>query len=116
VAVTGPGRDAAADPPPLEVVTLRDDGALVVRARGDVDMSSVPLLADALEAAPAGLRLVLDLSEVGYLDSSGLRCLVAARAVHDELTLLAPSQPVRRVLEVTGLLGEFRITDGDGTG
>ena len=82
----------------LTITTDRlPDGTAVLRAVGEIDMSNGDTLASAL----AGIRerLVLDLSEVEYLDSTGLNILFA-HASHVELIagpLLMP------VLEISGL-------------
>jgi anti-anti-sigma factor len=51
--------------------------------------------------------VVIDLSQISFLDSSGLRVLVAGnealRARSADLVLRGPSANVRRILEVTGL-------------
>jgi anti-anti-sigma factor len=50
---------------------------------------------------------------VTFLDSSGLRALIAAHDRHDaasrRLVIKEPASPVVRVLEITGLLGTLNI-------
>ncbi|MFD6358465.1 STAS domain-containing protein [Streptomyces roseolus] len=73
------------------------DGTPVLRAVGEIDMSNSDVLAAALDDTPG--RVVVDLTEVGYLDSAALSVLFA-RAVRVELIappLLLP------VLTVSGL-------------
>ena len=73
------------------------DGTAVLRAVGEIDMSNGDALASALEGVRE--RLVLDLSDVQYLDSTGLNILFS-HANHVELIaspLLIP------VLEISGL-------------
>ncbi|MFC4071664.1 STAS domain-containing protein [Actinoplanes subglobosus] len=78
------------------------DGAVVLTAAGEIDMSNADAFADALVAAVAdagGARLIIDITEIHYLDSAGLAALFA-QADHIELRtgpLLAP------LLEVSGL-------------
>jgi anti-anti-sigma factor len=82
-------------------------GRLVVR--GEVDVQTAPLLERAVtDVFDAGTRHVtLDLADVGFIDSSGLRTLIALqrRAETEEGTLrLTPqSRAVMRLFEVTGL-------------
>ena len=70
-------------------------------------------LADA--ASTRGSRAVVDLSGVGFIDSSGVRELLKAQrrlqSGGSELVLRAPSAPCRRVLEVSGASVEFTISD-----
>jgi anti-anti-sigma factor len=85
----------------------------VVRVSGEIDAGTVAALDQALEAATAdGARhVVLDLSGVGFLDSSGLRSLVQLShrlAPHGGVvTCTELSDPARRTLEVSGLLAHF---------
>ncbi|MEU6479077.1 STAS domain-containing protein [Streptomyces sp. NPDC047017] len=75
----------------------RDDGTRQLTVTGEVDMSNVGLLAEALDGHPG--PLVLDLTAVEYLDSAGLSVLFA-HADRLELivtTLLAP------VMSISGL-------------
>ena len=64
-----------------------------------------------------GQRIELELSGVEFIDSSGLEALlVANRLVADrggELTLVAPSPRVLRVLELTGCLDAFTVVPSE---
>lgn len=83
---------------------------LIARVQGDIDMSNVQDLAHALRTGISNrsLGVILDLTGVGYLDSSGLELLfdlhrrLASR--RQELRLVVPpSSPVRRTIEVVRL-------------
>jgi anti-anti-sigma factor len=62
----------------------------------------------------SGARVTIGLAGVTFADSSGLGALIAlseTAADNDaELVLAAPSAAVRRVLEITGITDQFRIT------
>ncbi|MFC0004860.1 STAS domain-containing protein [Micromonospora siamensis] len=81
----------------------------VVEVAGDLDMSTTPQLRDRLEAVvEAGARtVVVDLTGVGFLDSSGLGALVVAhkdlRARDGWLRLAGVRRPVRTVLSITSV-------------
>jgi anti-sigma B factor antagonist len=96
--------------PLLSVEELRDDdGRLRLRLEGELDMSTEPLLRTALhKAAEGGEPVVVDLSGVEFMDSSGLRVLIQAHqhAQRDgwSLALTAPSPPVRSLFEVAGVV------------
>ena len=84
-------------------------GAPGVAIHGEVDVSTVRALVDALDTAireSAG-AFVVDLCEVAFLDSSGLSALMRARAMlgRDEraLAVVCPPGPVRRLFEVAGV-------------
>ncbi len=93
----------------LSLRTRTMDGCLVVEVGGEVDMTSAPTLRDHL-LGQIGLGepcLVVDLSEVEFMDSTGLSALVVAYRQAVELgssLLIAGAKPaVRRVLEITQL-------------
>jgi anti-sigma B factor antagonist len=100
--------------PILEVTVESRDGGCLIRARGEIDMSSVDALRHPLESArKAGAATVVDLIDVGFMDSSGLHLLLNAAldAEADGWSLsFRPSPQVHRVLEVTGTLGMLRLT------
>lgn len=90
------------------------DGQSVLLVSGEIDLQVADELRDAgLTAAARGEAI--DLSQVTFIDSSGLAALIAINnEVQDlgrQLTLAAPSTPVRRILEVTGLNDVFTIVD-----
>ena len=84
-------------------------GAPGVAVQGEVDVSAVPSLVEALDAAireSAG-AFVIDLCDVEFLDSSGLSALMRARALlgreERALAVVCPPGPVRRLFEVVGV-------------
>jgi anti-anti-sigma factor len=93
-----------------EVVVERVRGAWVFTLRGEHDISSEPSLQRRLEHAfDAGSTVIVDLSEVEFMDSSVLRALAyggaqAARHPQHHIGIVAPpdSQP-RRLLALTGI-------------
>jgi anti-anti-sigma factor len=80
---------------------------------GEIDISRVPELRDEIMALPTDRPVVLDLSRVSYLDSSGLGMLVLLRkrlARCGVAVTLVDIQPhVRRIFEVTGLDRAFHL-------
>jgi anti-sigma B factor antagonist len=62
--------------------------------------------------------VVVDLSQVAFVDSTALAELVrlqkAARALGGEVVLQHPSDPVRVILEITDIGGLFTVADGPG--
>lgn len=79
------------------------DGEVVLAVTGEIDMSNSAVLDSAVESAlgasPAGHRLVVDLSEVEYLDSAGLTVLFN----HADRVRLIASTLLRSVLTLSGL-------------
>src|SRR5262245_16578826 len=97
------------------VVTPADECSLV-QARGEIDIATSPRLSDALlVAADHSPRVVVDMREVTFVDSTGLNVLVSglhhARGHQGELALVGPAGIVRNALHVTGLHRLFVIRD-----
>ena len=82
-----------------------DDGHLVV-VSGEVDMSCAARLAECLVQFANG-NVIVDLSAVDFIDSSGLAALVAAHKRitqrGDQLVVHGMSSMALRVMEITGL-------------
>lgn len=101
--------------PTLEIVVERTGEAAVLTPKGDVDMARSPVLrkaiGDAMKSSPS--RLVLDLSSVSYMDSSGLATLVEAlqnsRKGGVPLALCALTPRVRSILEIARLNTVFSL-------
>ncbi|MFJ9523149.1 STAS domain-containing protein [Kitasatospora sp. NPDC101801] len=90
------------------------DGGLVCRIAGDLDIDSLAPAQEALAGALRDSRLVVvDLAQVRFCDSSGLNMLLLARtsalAAGTGLRLAAVSQPVQRLLEITGAHAAFDL-------
>jgi len=98
----------------VEAQAARLAGSVTVRLAGDLDLASAAAAWEAIDAAVTrGGRVVIDLAEVTFLDSSGLKVLVAARAraaaTGTSLALARPSPATERVLDITGLTDRFDI-------
>jgi len=103
--------------PAFELKSSHAADILVVEVAGEVDMATSPQVTEAVEAAPDGCRrVVVDLSEVTFLDSSGLNSLVGSRrslgARGIELRVVSPSDHVvRRVFEIAQLTDELGVVE-----
>ncbi len=93
-----------------------DQRTCVLAVEGELDIASAPRLkAELHEPIGAGYhRIVLDLSDVTFIDSTALGVLVGVnyerRLVAGEGLVMAGLRPsVLKVLEVTGLVGSFDI-------
>jgi stage II sporulation protein AA (anti-sigma F factor antagonist) len=88
---------------------------VVVTVTGDVDLAAHTLFQERVERwlSPA-TDLVVDCSQVSFMDSMGLRVLVYLRQqvlrYGRTITLQDPSTPVLRVLELAGVKGLFTQT------
>ena len=85
------------------------DGIAVIRSEGRLNMASAPQLrAVVAECAAAGRsRIVVDLSAITFVDSSGLGALIGglktARQADGDLRIAAPTEQVATVLGLTNL-------------
>lgn len=78
---------------------------------GDIDVVSAPAIESAIRQAEARVHqgrppVVVDVKAVGFIDSSGLRVLLAASRRNDgagrRVVLRSPGTVVRRLLDITG--------------
>jgi anti-sigma B factor antagonist len=93
--------------PTLSANLERRPGVAVVDVTGELDLDGAPILCAAIESAALDEHVVVDLSRVGFCDSTGLKALLdAAREIAARgrrLVVVAPEDgPVRRVIAMTG--------------
>jgi anti-anti-sigma factor len=87
---------------------VEEGGSVVVEVSGEVDLAVVDALWDAIEqAASRSARLVLDLRDMTFIDSSGLGVLVRAHLkmgqVREAVVLRSPNAAARRILDISGI-------------
>jgi anti-sigma B factor antagonist len=99
--------------PPFEVAVRRDDAVATVTVSGELDLATVPRLSGTVAEHSHARLLVLDLTAVTFIDSTGVRTLLDAdRACADSgsrLVVLAGDGPVRRLLELCELDGRLAL-------
>jgi anti-anti-sigma factor len=106
----------------FDVDTHRQGSTLVVVPRGEIDLATVDIVRDAVERdRQSGEDIVLDLRDVGFMDTSGLRYVLELvdRAPREgfELRLVRGPTAVQRVFEVSGLEPRLPFVDElDGAG
>ncbi|MEO8694651.1 MAG: STAS domain-containing protein [Acidimicrobiales bacterium] len=95
----------------VTVSTVANGDTLVVQLRGDHDSSSVPALAKTLASAVAleNTNLVVDLSEVQFINAATVRVLTATgdflSGAGRTFELRSPSRSARRILALCGVHG-----------
>jgi anti-sigma B factor antagonist len=99
--------------PAFEVETVERGRHRHVVVRGEIDIKTAPELESAL-ADHADDPLVVDVSEVGFIDSTGLRVLVMARTRIEEdggrmVLCAADDSPVVRTMRLAGLASDFDV-------
>jgi anti-sigma B factor antagonist len=90
--------------------------ATVVKLAGELDLYNAAAVRAALEEATAASpqRLVVDLSEVEFIDSTALGVLIEARkklSNRRSFLLAAPTLETQRALEISGLDRHFTVHD-----
>jgi len=93
-------------------ISVRGDELWVV-PRGDLDMAATPELEETLSLAMASDAgaIVIDLRELGLIDSTGLRALLHATQAEggERISFVAGGDHVQSVFRVAGLLDELRF-------
>jgi anti-sigma B factor antagonist len=95
----------------FEVESRLEPDRVILALRGELDLSAAPQLAAEIaraESDPVRTILVLDVDALSFVDSSGLRVILAAheRALADEMrsfALTAGSRQVKRLLAIAGV-------------
>jgi anti-sigma B factor antagonist len=101
----------------LEVTTQDSGGRVTVSLKGELDLSSVGKVEDELKRVEADepTLLVLDLSHLSFLDSTGLRAVVTAderaRTNGRRLVVVRGSDAVQRVFAITRLEERLEMVD-----
>ncbi len=101
----------------MELAVSREsvDGASVLSVRGEVDVYSAPALSENLtQLLDDGTRaIVVDLSEVAFLDSTGLGALIGGRTATEgaggTMAIVCTNDRVLKLFTITGLDSVFQI-------
>ena len=96
---------------PFDVSVARDGESVTIALSGELDLATVDRAREALEQVPPGTPLVLDLSGLTFIDSTGLG-LIAAAAQHTNGHLsVIPDDRTRRLLDLTGMTAHLTLVD-----
>lgn len=103
-------------PTPFSAEFTGVDGTLVATLRGDLDIASAAAMQTGVLQALDERRaegVILDFTDVGFMDSTGLRALLAISQRLElrpsAVVLLSPSRAVRKLLTLAGLDGRVPI-------
>jgi stage II sporulation protein AA (anti-sigma F factor antagonist) len=103
------------DAPGLGSIAVAQDpsGTPVVTLCGEIDISNAHEIGAELEriVGTGTRRLVVDMSALEFMDSSGIAMLLHAAARVDSIAVRKPSPVVRRIFEATGLEATLPIED-----
>lgn len=100
----------------LQIEVRREPDRAVVSLHGELDLASAPLLQSEIESIPSDDgALVLDLEGLEFIDSTGLRIILAAhersRERGQEFAVTRGSQQVQRLLSITRVGEHLRIVE-----
>src|ERR671914_622107 len=109
--------------PNLDFDTSRDGSVAVIATTGELDLSGAAVLEgeiDRLLGDPGVATIVLDLRELDFMDSSGLRLVVVtdmkARAAGRRFALVRGGETVHRVFEITRMSDRLDFVDDPAAG
>jgi anti-sigma B factor antagonist len=103
------------DPADLEFAQFHVGHRTVLAASGEIDVATAPKLLQAVDAvlASGALDAWLDLSEVTFMDSTGVKVLLETRGALSgsgrTFAVICPPGPVRRVLHIAGVEGDLPL-------
>ena len=103
-------------PPDFSVSRRRSNDAIVVVPVGEIDLATIDALQGEIDAAAAEAeQVVLDLREVAFIDSAGLRLVVhsskALEADGGTFAVVRGPREVQRVFDLVGLDGRVTMLD-----
>jgi anti-sigma B factor antagonist len=98
------------EPDDLTADYTLDGDTAVIRIIGEIDIASRDTVTNAARAAVAdgATKLILDMSEVTFMDSSGIGAVITAQAIAS-VVLRNPSDIVQRLIATTGLTNSFTL-------
>ena len=100
---------------PLAVERSRVDGYELLSVEGELDIATAPRMLSALNEAIAEMAspLVVDLTHVVFMDSTGLALLMNARRrvvrLGHGFAIICPKGPIARVFEIADMVGSQRV-------
>jgi anti-anti-sigma factor len=102
------------------IVAFREADRVLVCVSGELDLASHDLLvARCATIVPARVELVLDLSELAFVDCGSLRVLAGVARTFAEVggrpRVVAPEGPVRRIIDVAGFFDDYVVSTAPST-
>ena len=100
----------------MEISTSSLDGTTIISVDGEIDANTAPEAQDKiLPLATPGCRLVLNLTNVPYMSSAGLRILLATyRQISSgggKVVLVGVAEEIKDTMSVTGFIRFFKVCD-----
>lgn len=114
--MSGDGIGTVAQPEAFSVTATATSEGVRLGLSGELDLNTAPQLEPALKRALSGrpARIVLDLEQLSFVDSCGLRALLAAQRACEQadcaLTMIA-GDSARRLFELTGVAERLPLAE-----
>jgi anti-sigma B factor antagonist len=99
-------------PEPFDIKIRPARERVVVAPRGELDIATTERVAEAVdELVQAGFaEIVLDLREISFMDSTGLRLVLRqSRRSDTTVRIVDGAEPVARIFDLTGVRSELRF-------
>ncbi len=102
----------------LIISRTREEARHTIVLQGEVDLVTAPELEDTVAALCLGgaQELMLDMRQVVFMDSSGLRTVLASMdmcRLHGCELMLIPGTACRRLFEITGVIDDLPLSETD---
>jgi anti-sigma B factor antagonist len=99
----------------LQIVVRHEADRVILALEGELDMATAEQLQHAMDGLEGETMVVLDLQQLQFIDSTGLRSVLSVlercRDRGQEFAVTRGSQQVQRLLGVTGVAKHLRIID-----
>ncbi|MDJ0557259.1 MAG: anti-sigma factor antagonist [Microcoleaceae cyanobacterium MO_207.B10] len=100
----------------MEINTKTEQGVTVVEITGDIDANTAPTVSEkVLPLATPGSKILMDMTNVPYMSSAGLRALLSlyrqTTAQEGKLVLVGLSEELTDTMSVTGFLDFFTTAE-----
>lgn len=94
----------------LHIDVIRRDDAVVLRLVGEFDLAGIRAFEEAVRVSGDGSRLVVDLRQLEFMDSSALDALLAAARRPGPRLGVVPGQPqVSKLFDLTATWDQFEL-------
>ncbi len=100
----------------MDIKTKTIEAVTVVELAGDIDAKTAPIVTEkVLPLAEPGSKIIMDMNNVPYMSSAGLRMLLTlyrqATAKDGKLVLVGLSEEIEDTMSVTGFLDFFKTSE-----
>ncbi|SFC79888.1 STAS domain-containing protein [Butyrivibrio sp. YAB3001] len=100
----------------LTITKSKEDEKLTVTIKGQMDSSNASMFSETVEEdLDDVMEIFIDMSELEYTTSAGLREMLAAYQVLDEkdgrMVLMHPNDEIKEVLNLTGFVHFLEVAD-----